>query len=208
MAELSLAKVDMENVLLRLTRYAQRLFGAFRMRGLEPIDIVYPGGEGPDDLAMNLLLRLLDPQDSSVRWGEGRPAPTTDTLFAFLKHALWRDFLDLKKSKRYRTTVYAKTGESEEEGMIISDLAVFIETPEGLLLKQERIAALLAQFADDPKAHEILRLQLDPQGYNAFTNQELAQLLDTTVADIENCKKRANNRFLRIIKREGEKPNA
>jgi hypothetical protein len=106
MAEISLGDVDVEAVLLRLTRHAQGLFGAARSLGVEPVDIAYAGGDGPEDLAMNLLLRFLDPRDDKVRWNEGLGRPTTDGVYALLRKALDHDFLDLKKSKRYRTTVY------------------------------------------------------------------------------------------------------
>ncbi len=76
----------------------------------------------------------------------------------------------------------------------------------------EIIERLIAEFSDDAAAQEILELQLDADGYhyNAFTNQELAQLLDTTVADIENRKKRIKNRLLSIKRREtgGKKTDA
>ena len=72
------------------------------------------------------------------------------------------------------------------------------------LLKQERRRRLIEEFSDDPQTQEILNLQLDPEGYNAFTNQELAQLLDTTVANIENRKKRLKTRLLRIRRTQSE----
>jgi hypothetical protein len=154
---------------------------------------------------MNLLVRLLDPQDSSVRWHEGRGRPTTDGVLALLRAALDRDFFDLKKSKRYRTTVYLdkEMGDGDRE-MTLEQLAVYLETPEGALLKQERKKAIIEEFSDDPRAQEIVNLQLDDVGYNAFTNQELAELLDTTVADIENRKKRVKTRLLRIQRHQSE----
>jgi DNA-directed RNA polymerase specialized sigma24 family protein len=205
MAEISLGDVDVEAVLLRLTRHAQGLFGAVRSLGVEPVDIACAGGEGPEDLAMNLLLRFLDPRDDKVRWNEGLGRPTTDGLYAFLRKALDRDFLDLKKSKRYRTTVYLETedGDGGRE-LTLEQLAVYLETPEGTLLKQERRKAIIEEFSDDPEAQEMLKLQLDEDGYNAFSNQELAQILDTTVADIENRKKRVKTRLLRIQRRQSE----
>src|SRR5438270_13283390 len=103
MPEISLGDVDIEAVLLRLTRHAQGLFGAVRSLGIEPVDIAHAGGEGPEDLAMDLLLKFLDPQDNTVRWHEHRGRPTTDGVYALLRTALDRDYLDLKKSKRYRT---------------------------------------------------------------------------------------------------------
>lgn len=205
MPEISLGDVDIEAVLLRLTRHAQGLFGAVRSLGVEPVDIANPGGEGPEDLAMNLLLRFLDPRDDKVRWNEGLGRPTTDGLYAFLRKALDRDFLDLKKSKRYRTTVYLEREDRDgAQELTLERLAIYLETPEGTLLKQERKKTIIEEFSDDPEAQEMLKLQLDDDGYNAFSNQELAQLLDTTVADIENRKKRVKTQLLRIQRRQSE----
>jgi DNA-directed RNA polymerase specialized sigma24 family protein len=174
--------------------------------GLEPVDVAYAGGEGPEDLAMNLVLRFLDPQDSSVCWREDRGRPTTDGVYALLSKALDNDFLDLKKSKMYKTTVYLETtsddGDSPE--LTLEQLAVFLETAEGVVLKRERRAQIIEEFSDDPEAQEIVKLQLDPEGYNAFTNQELGQLLDTSVSDIENRKKRIRTRLLKISRMQSE----
>lgn len=205
MTEISLGDVDLEAVLFRLTRYAQGLFGAVRSLGMEPVDVACPGGEGPEDLAMNLLLRFLDPQDASVRWRQGWGRPTTDSVYALLRKALDNDFLDLKKSKRYKTTVYLDTENGVGgQALTLEQLAVYYETPEGAALKQERRRLLIEEFSDDPEAQEMLKLQLDPDGYNAFTNQELAQLLDTTVPTIENRKKRVRTRLLTIRRRQTE----
>ena len=68
-------------------------------------------------------------------------------------------------------------------------------------MKQERHAAIINEFSDVPEAQEILKLQLDEEGYNAFTNQELAGLLSTTVSDVENRKKRVKTRLLSIRRR-------
>jgi hypothetical protein len=210
-AELSLAQVDIETVLLRLTRYAQALFGAWRVTGLEHVDVAFAGGEGPEDLAMNLIVRFLDPNDETVRWSRELGPPTTDGLYALLKKALWHDFLDLKKSKRYQTSVYAdEEGTTDQpDGVLNFDqMLAHFETPEGALLKKQRVDAITGEFKDDAKAQEIVRLQLDPDGYAAFTNQELAELLDITVADVENRKKRVKNRLLRILRRSGESASA
>jgi DNA-directed RNA polymerase specialized sigma24 family protein len=205
MGEISLGDVDVEAVLLRLTRHAQGLFGAVRSLGVEPVDIAYAGGDGPEDLAMNLLLRFLDPRDDKVRWNEGLGRPATDGMYAFLRKALDRDFLDLKKSKRYRTTVYLEREDRDgAQELTLEELAVYLETPEGTLLRQERKKAIIEEFSGDPEAQEMLKLQLDDDGYNAFSNQELAQLLDATVADIENRKKRVKSRLLRIQRLQSE----
>ena len=214
MAGMTLSGVDLELVLLRLTRHAQALFAAPRALGLEAVDVACPGGEGPEDLATELLLRFVDPQDTTVKWKEAYGPPTTEGVLALLAKALKRDYLDLKKSKRYTTTIYVenvKSGDGDEKGgLTLDQLAVFLETPEGRLLKDERVRRLIEEFSEDPTAREILTLQLSPDGYNAFTNQELAEVLDTTVSDIENRKKRVKNRLLFILRRqtEGKRPHA
>ena len=204
MAGTTLSDVDLELVLLRLTRYAQALFSAPRALGTEPVDVAYPGGEGPEDLATELLLRLIDPQDTTVKWKEAYGQPTTKGVLALLAKALERDYLDLKKSKRYTTTIYVESAAlrdgDEETTLKLDQLAVFFETPEGRSLKEERVRRLIEDFSEDPTAQEILTLQLSPDGYNAFTNQELAEVLSTTVSDIENRKKRVKNRLLSILR--------
>ena len=207
MANMRLSDVNLELVLLRLTRYAQALFGAPRALGAEPVWLACPGGEGPEDLAAQLLLRFVDPQDSTVKWNQAHGHPTTEGVLALLIKALKRDYFDLKKSKRYTTTIYPEVSEREDEtdGLTLGQLANFLETPEGKLLKRERVAGLIKEFAEDSTAQEILSLQLSPEGYNAFSNQELAELLDTTVSDIENRKKRVKSRLLSILKRETER---
>jgi len=203
MADTSFADVDLEAVLLRLTRHAQALFGASRALGFDAVNVAYPGGEAPEDLAMNLVVRLLDPADNTVEWKDKQSRPNTERVFALLRKALERDFLDLKKSKRYKTTVQIDDQAPDNSGELSLDqLAVYLETPEGLFLKKERVRAIIEAFWDDPRAGEIVRLQLDPEGYNAFTNQELAALLETSVDDIENRKKRVKNRLLQILRRQ------
>ena len=97
MADTSFADVDLEAVLLRLTRHAQALFGASRALGFDAVNVAYPGGEGPEDLAMNLVVRLLDPADNTVEWKDKQSRPNTERVFALLRKALERDFLDLKR---------------------------------------------------------------------------------------------------------------
>ena len=205
---MTLSNVDLQLVLFRLTRYAQALLAAPRTLGLEPVDVACPGGEGPEDLATNLLLRFVDPQDTTVKWKDVYGQPTTKGVVALLCRALWRDYQDLKKSKRYTTTIYVGDAESVDgdgqNAFTLNQLAVYLETPEGQYLKEQRVERLIEEFSQDPTAQEILKLQLSADGYNAFTNQELAELLNTTVSEIENRKKRVKNRLLSILRRQTE----
>jgi DNA-directed RNA polymerase specialized sigma24 family protein len=199
MSEISFAAVDFDEVLGRLTLYAQNLSTALVCVGLE--EKVLPGGLSAADLAQNTLLKLLDPLDGTVKWSEQRGQPTTSGILAYLQRVLERDFFDLKKSSLYKTTVYPDSmgdDDSEGDGITLDHMAMVFDTPEGQTLKGERVAWILRQFDGEPELREIAKLQFDPSGYNAYSNQELAQLLDTTVGDIENRKKRIK-RMLRKL---------
>lgn len=199
MSEISFAAVDFDEVLGRLTLYAQNLSTALVCVGLE--EKVLPGGQSAADLAQNTLLKLLDPLDGTVKWSEQRGQPTTSGILAYLQRVLERDFFDLKKSSLYKTTVYPDSmgdDDSEGDGITLDHMAMVFDTPEGQTLKGERVERILRQFDGEPELREIVKLQFDPSGYNAYSNQELAQLLDTTVGDIENRKKRIK-RMLRKL---------
>jgi DNA-directed RNA polymerase specialized sigma24 family protein len=202
MTEISFSAVDFEEVLGRLTLHAQNLAAALVCVGLD--ERALKGGDSAGDLAQSTLLKLLDPQDTTVRWSAERGQPTTAGVVAYLRKVLDRDFLDLKKSSLYKTTVYPDSeGVADEEdedgegGITLDQMAVVFDTPEGVTLRRERAEWILGQFDGETELKEIAELQLDPLGYNAFSNQELAQLLGTTVKDIENRKKRVK----RVLKK-------
>ena len=62
-------------------------------------------------------------------------------------------------------------------------------------MRQKETAWLLEQFRQEPELEAILRLQLEMDGYNAFTNLELARMLTVPVAEIENRKRRLKTRL-------------
>lgn len=211
MSEVSLSAVDIEEVLDRLVLYAQNLSAGAVCIGLN--EVVLPGGDGAKDLAMTTIKKFLDPQDSSVRWSESREPPTTSTLLTYLRKVLERDFLDLLKSKSYRNVLYPETagaGEDQNDGspaFTLDQFAGAFETPEGEALRQERVKVVLSQFDSVPDLKEIVELQLDPNGYNAFTNQELAVMLNTDVADIEKRKKRIKRKLRKLAVQNGLEGN-
>jgi DNA-directed RNA polymerase specialized sigma24 family protein len=199
MKEYSFAGVDdFGEVLNRLVLYAQNLNAGLVCAGATTR--ILPGGDGAHDLAMSVLLKFIDPQDNSVAWSEQKGEPTKEKVIAYLKKVLERDFLDLKKSKRYTTTVYVQSDEAdnEQDGLTLDQLAVTYDTPEAHALKQERITWLLKQFDAEPELKEIVKLLFHAAGYAAFTNQQLAQLLETSVKEIENRKKRIKLRLAKL----------
>lgn len=199
MKEYSFAGVDdFGEVLNRLVMHAQNLNAGLVCAGAR--ERVLPGGESAEDLAMSVLLKFMNSEDTSVAWSDQKGEPTKDKVVAYLKKVLERDLFDLKKSKRYTTTAYVDSYEADdgEDALTLDQLAVTYYTPEAEALKQERITWLLKQFDTEPELKEIVKLLFDPAGYAAFTNQQLAQLLDTSVKEIENRKKRIKLRLTKL----------
>ena len=191
--------VDLEAVLYGLVLYAQSLSSALVCIGLQ--EKVVPGGESAEDLARSTLLKFLDPANSSVTWSKEKSQPTTRKVLAYLRKVLWRDFLDLKKGSRYQKAVYLETHPSEEEegtGLTLDQLAATSDSPEQQAISKEQRERVLKYFETEPQLREILALQLDGEGYNAFSNQDLAQLTDSTVAEIENRKKQIKLRLSKL----------
>jgi len=205
MTDPSFDAVDFDEVLHRLVLYAQSLSAAMVCVGLR--ERVLSGGESAEDLAMATLLKFLDSSNLSVKWSEQKAQPTTATVVAYLRKVLQRDFLDLKKSKRYRTTVYADhySDEEDDAALTLDQLAAMLETPEGQLYRRQQVDWILTQFDSEPQLKDIVKLQIDHKGYNAFSNQELAQLLDVTVTEIENRKKRIKLRLRKLAHLAGKK---
>jgi DNA-directed RNA polymerase specialized sigma24 family protein len=193
-SEFSLAGIDPLEVVERLTLEAYRLFGVFPDDESEPALRVF--GDGPKDLAMATFVKFLDPEDRTVKWKESWGRPTQDTLFRFLRKVMRNDFIDRKRSKRYHLTSYPE-GESADgqQTMSFDDYAAAIESPEGQAIRAQQREQLLDSFNDEPELRDVLAVQLDPAGYCAHTNQDLAGLLDTSVSDIENRKKRIARRL-------------
>ncbi len=126
--------------------------------------------------------------------------PTTAGLLTFLRVVLKRDFLDLLRSKRYQTTVYPDRNKEDiepqgVEGDWFDSLPVDSPGPEHEAMRHKATAWLLEQFRQEPELGAILRLQLEMDGYNAFTNLELARMLTVPVAEIENRKRRLKTRL-------------
>jgi DNA-directed RNA polymerase specialized sigma24 family protein len=198
LSELSLAQVDLEEVLHRLALHARHLITAARCLGVEDLEL--PGGDSPVDLASATLLKFLDPRDATVVWSESKGPPTTAGLLTFLRLVLERDFLDLVRSKRYRATVYPDRNKEDVEpqgvdGDWFDSLPAESAGPENEAMSRKVRVWLLEQFREEPDLEAILRVQLEMDGYNAFSNLELARMLAVPVAEIENRKRRLKTRL-------------
>jgi hypothetical protein len=153
---------------------------------------------------MQTVLKFLDPEDHTVAWKQ-HGTPSTDAVLRFLRTVLQNDLLDLLRLSAHETTIIRDSqpqGEVQEEGtqrkLSLDEFASALESQEGRVIREQQHARLLSRLEDEPELRDLLAVQLDPDGYMARTNQEVAQLLETTVSDIENRKKRLDRRLLRI----------
>jgi hypothetical protein len=163
--------------------------------------VVLPGGDSAADLANTTLLKLVDPLDTSVTWSSTERPPTTAGVLAYLGEVLRHDFLDFVQSKRATTSVYPHDERADDQDLsesTIDQRVASYENPEDEHFQSERLVWLVEQFRDDPELLEILRLQLEPAGYNAFSSQELAKRLNTTVVEIENRRRRVIRRLWKL----------
>jgi DNA-directed RNA polymerase specialized sigma24 family protein len=188
-------------VLYRLALHAQSLFTAAACLGRRD-ELVLPGGDSAADLASATLLKLLDPFNTSVTWSSTKGPPTTVGVLAYLREVLKRDFLDLVRSKRAKTSVYPdkdeRTGGEDRSESSLDQRTSSFGNPEDEHLRRERLFWLVEQFKDHPELLEIVRLQMEPAGYNAFSNRELAERLNTTVMEVEHRRRRINFRLRKL----------
>jgi DNA-directed RNA polymerase specialized sigma24 family protein len=120
---------------------------------------------------------------------------------AYLREVLRRDFLDLVRSKRAKTSVYPddkRTGGEDLSESSLDQRTSSFGNPEDEHLRRERLAWLVEQFKDYPELLEILRLQMEPAGYNAFSSEKLAERLNTTVVEVEHRRRRIKLRLRKL----------
>ena len=199
-AEAELTEDEVEDLLKRLTLYARVLFAVLPDQVRE---VTVGGlGIGPEDLAQEVMLRFLDPQDHTVTWKASSGPATPSRVFGYLKKVLRHDLFDLRKRHAHKKTV-SMAPHAEEAGvgpaLSLDDFPSRTEGPDIAVLKGERHEWLLRQFDSEPPLRELLEVQLDPDGWNAHTNVELADLLGSSVAEIENRKKRLMRRLAALV---------
>lgn len=198
MAELHYKGVDWAAVTDRLFAHARQLFRLARL-----VDQAITG-KRPEDLVMEALQRLWDRRDTTVEWDEKRGKPTTDGVVTFLWQVIRRDFIDAKKLPRHTTTRPLEEVKAAQAraSAAPSPADVAIERVDRIRRRDE----LLAFIGDDPPVVDYLRLQLPDEGVAAYPPRKAAEILKTTVEDINNRKKKVA-RYLRDFEkqRDGER---
>ena len=136
-----------------------------------------------------------------MTWSSTKGPPTTAGVLAYLREVLRRDFLDVVRSKRATTSVCPDDERADGQGLSESTIDQRVANygnPEDEHLRRERLVWLAEQFKDYPELLEIVRLQMEPAGYNAFSSQELAERLNTTVVEVERRRRRINLRLRKL----------
>ena len=132
-------------MLYRLALHAQSLFTAAACLGRRD-ELVLPGGDSAADLVSATLLKLLDPFNTSVTWSSTKGPPTTAGVLAYLREVLKRDFLDLVRSKRAKTSVYPddeRTGGEDLSESSLDQRTSSFGNPEDEHLRRERLVWLV-----------------------------------------------------------------
>jgi DNA-directed RNA polymerase specialized sigma24 family protein len=206
-AETELTEDDVDDLLKRLTLYACVLFAVLPGHAREAT--VGGLGIGPEDLAQEVVVRFLDPEDYTVTWKASSGPPTRPRVFGYLKKVLQHDLFDLRKRHAHKKTVsmapHAEEG-GDDPGPSLDAFPSNAQRPDVSAIKQERHGWLLEQFDGEPELRELLEVQLDPDGWNANTNIELADLLGSSVAEIENRKRRLMRRLAALAIRAQSPP--
>lgn len=200
----SFADIDPLELLQRLTLHAYLVFGCFPEAHFEPVLAAH--GESPEDLAMEVIQKLLDPDDPTVAWNPNRGQLTLGGLLRYLEQVLLNDFIDRKRSKRFECHAELPPVELQDgTGLTLEGLTKHLDTPEAIAIRPHQHERIIERFREEPELQDVLGVQLDPDGwYNAYTNEELATLLGTSVADIENRKKRILRRLMKLYKEQRE----
>jgi DNA-directed RNA polymerase specialized sigma24 family protein len=159
---------DWRDVCRRLTAYATLLF-----RG----DNVMQGtGTSPVDLVQNVIEQVMR---GKIEYDGKRP------LLPLLKKALFRDFLDLKKSAPRRTTTILEPHEGPEGELVggLDSLDHHSHAEPDVLFRQ----AVYEAIGDDGDLKDYVSAFFD---FGLSKPRDIAELLGTTTTDVENRRKR------------------
>jgi DNA-directed RNA polymerase specialized sigma24 family protein len=171
------AGADWPDIIRRLTFVSMGLFKAI---GLLGPDAVMKGlGVSPEDLAYETVAKVLADE---VRYRKDK-----GPLLPFLILALKRDFLDLLRQKSWLTTdiVDGDEGPQRQEDRTVGINSLTVDdpvTPDFILRKR-----IMEQVKDDQQLVDYAVAALE---MNVTKPADFADLLSTTVADIQNRKKR------------------
>lgn len=182
MPNVQMPAIDYEKLLYRLIGKACHILGVSRfVAGTHVVDGL---GKSAEDFAMDTLVLFL----------QGTLAFSGDAngLYGYLAEVMGNDILDALKSKARTSTrkVQPVSGEEDESGKVLAGLDDF---DSGLLIHQlvegdifkEKLYSLLE--TEDRELYDLVFAVFE---MDAYTPREIAEVIGTTSADVQNRKKR------------------
>lgn len=204
--ELHYSGVDWVEVMDRLTAYVYKLHLTAGLLRDQPLTGL---GKSPEDYVQTVLTRLLDPRDGAVAWDEARGKPTTEGVFAYLRQVVLHDFVDDRKERSHHRRTRALEMPSTRDGSTTLSAdppdprQASVDDLLGKVHRDRLYTALLEQAAGDEKLEEYLWVQYGADGYIGYPPRRAAELLRTTVDDINNRKKRCAGLLARALDAQG-----
>ncbi len=170
--------IDWPDTLRRLTVYASLLFGVD--------DVMLGTGKSPADLAAGVVLEFLE---GTIVCDIDKP------ILPPLKKALFRDFLDLRKSAGRRSTMVFDIDREGGENDVRDLASPDVPLSDPLLRK-----ALKDAIGNDGDLRELADTILERVG----PPRDLAKALNTTPSDIENRRRRLRRALMPLRKMLGD----
>lgn len=199
--------VDWIEVLERLTLESLRLFNASRFAADERVLASF--GDGFEDLAQDVILELLDEENSKVTWSTARGRATTRGVVAYLEVVLRNDFYDRVRRKRLKEqrSIVSSTADDDDVTYLIEPTDSARSVEEALMIR-ERVAPLRQRLDDDFVARPdndlqlYLMLQFDGGEYVPYTPRDAAKELGIDVKQVYLLKEKLERRINRLFKEE------
>jgi DNA-directed RNA polymerase specialized sigma24 family protein len=180
--------------------YAYRLY---LTAGLLSEQVLRPYGKSPEDYVQEVLTRLWDESDTGVNWNTARGKPTTQGVIAFLKKVLLNDFIDDRRERSQHRRTQGLTPATADDGADALDPPDSRQPSQEVLVDKVHRDRLFEQLFEsasgDEPLEEYLLLQCGDDGYNGYTPARAAELLNTTVDDIQNRKRKCSRLLERFL---------
>lgn len=206
--EIHFAEVDWADLQARLILYARRRFFVV---GLARDEVIRGFGDSHDDLAHDLLVRFIDPDDKTVEWQPRHGKATTLGVFKLLCAALRNDLRDRVKAKRTKDRTDAliwETRDTRQGSSLNKPYPSQLgdqgdqEDQQVTRINCKRIMdCLFADLDSDPdddvESYALLQFD-DHSNFAGYKPQRVAQELNWTVERVNTVKKKFGRRLDRL----------
>lgn len=197
MGDLEFTQDEWRSVYEALMLHAHGLIGTSALAGYERVATSGECGETAEDLAGATFLAFINPENRSVKMKSDQNPRTVASVIAYLKKVQYHDFLDEKKRAWRRVpgeSLVPPAEGSDTEVAWEDQVPIASASPEDSALLEVQRQKVLAHFEPFSDLYEIVELMFDPD-FHDYKNADLAILLNTTVSEIENRKKKITRHF-------------